>query len=495
MGQPTPVQEAAASLAPILRVAPRTMATRIHTAQTLAGLPRTAAMGWAGDLESYRINVITRAARQVGHEQLSEFEARLHHGDITDLPTSRVKTRARLIAARLMPDPDPADPEQDAPASGALREVRVGPADEAGLTKWDAVLPTDASVSMRAAMETLAAQYRADNPQLTVAQSRADALVDLVLSDVQVSTTATLIIPTTSAPAADPAVHPEPDETTTEPQTAAQPAPTATADLPTGPNPVPTAAPARPGATGPRRLTPPPGCDCGARSRSLVDLLAALDRPGVVLTGPWAADLPDPPLQQHAQTKVHQAIEVDANPHLARDWHGRVWFVPKPVTSPPVGLLLPAQVSAILADPDTIIRLGRSQPAHRRRRAAGRADLPTRRQAGPAGARPGWHLQVPGLRHPRGTVRPGPRHRLPGRSHVGGQPAESLPGASRVQAPRRLDRHHDPRRRVHLDRPQRTQPHHPPPQPARRRRLTRTGPRPVGSRRLEGRPSHLPRRA
>ncbi|MGB8383960.1 MAG: hypothetical protein WCG47_22390, partial [Dermatophilaceae bacterium] len=70
VGQPSPGQEAAASLAPILRVAPRTMATRIHTAQTLAGLPRTAAMAWAGDLESYRASVITRAARQVGHEQL-----------------------------------------------------------------------------------------------------------------------------------------------------------------------------------------------------------------------------------------------------------------------------------------------------------------------------------------------------------------------------------------------------------------------------------------
>ena len=295
-----------------------------------------------------------------------------------------MKARAGLIAARLTPDPDPAEPEQDAPASQALRQVRVGPADEAGLTKWDAVLPTEASVSMRAAMETLAAQYRADNPQLTVAQSRADALVDLVLSDVQVSTTATLIIPTTSAPAtsapaADPAVHPEPDETTTEPETAAEPAPTATADphgaadehgaagcaqpnVPTADPVPPTTTPARPGATGPRRLTPPPSCDCASRSRSWVELLAALDRPAVVLTGPWAADLPDPPVQRRYATAVHQAIEVDANPHLARDGHGRVWFVPKPVTSPPVGLLLPAQVNAILADPDTIIRLGTANP-------------------------------------------------------------------------------------------------------------------------------------
>ncbi len=92
--------------------------------------------------------------------------------------------------------------------------MRVGPADQAGLTHWDALLPTDASVSMWAAMETLAAQYRADNPELTVAQSRADALIDLVLSDVQVSTTATLIIPTASAPTAesDPAADPGQDD-------------------------------------------------------------------------------------------------------------------------------------------------------------------------------------------------------------------------------------------------------------------------------------------
>ena len=151
VGQPTPVQEAAAALAPILRIAPRTMATRIHTGQTLRDLPRTAAMGWAGDLEPYRASVITQAARQVGHAQLSEFEARLHHGDITDLPGSRVKTRAGLIAARLAPQPDPNDPDQDnTPASDADRGVRVGPGEQAGLTKWDALLPTDSSLSMGA---------------------------------------------------------------------------------------------------------------------------------------------------------------------------------------------------------------------------------------------------------------------------------------------------------------------------------------------------------
>ena len=175
-------------------------------------------MGWAGDLEPYRASVITQAARQVGHEQLSEFEARLHHGDITELPGSRVKTRAGLIATRLAPAPDPDDPDQDnTPASVADRGVRVGPAEQAGLTKWDALLPTDSSLSMCAAIETLAAQYRQDNPQLSVGQSRADALVDLVLSDVQVTTTATLIIPTTDAPTRRSADQSQPAKPTRRP--------------------------------------------------------------------------------------------------------------------------------------------------------------------------------------------------------------------------------------------------------------------------------------
>ena len=59
---------------------------------------------------------------------------------------------------------------------------------------------------------------------------------------------------------------------------------------------------------------------------------------------------------------MRHARAVDANPQLARDWHGRVWFVPKPVSVAPVGLLLPAQVNAVLADPDTIIRLGAAHP-------------------------------------------------------------------------------------------------------------------------------------
>ena len=310
-------------------------------------------MGWAGDLEPYRVTVITQAARDVGHEQLSEFEARLHHGDIRELPGSRLKTRAALIAARLAPQPDPTDPADEPGSDGrveeaaAQRQVRVGPGEQAGLTRWDAQLPAESSRSMWAAVEALAAQYRADNPQLSVAQSRADALTDLVLSDVQVTTTATLIVPTTPA-----ANHHRED-----------------AGAPARPKPrtVPPAA-----EPWPRRLTVSRGggradvrpvwLPGAGRPRSWVELLEPLERPSVVLAGPWAQDLPESPIERRSAAAVQHALAVDANPRLARDRSGRVWFVPKPVSVAPVGLLLPAQVNALLADPDTIIRLGAAHP-------------------------------------------------------------------------------------------------------------------------------------
>ena len=389
VGAPTPVQEAAAALAPILRIAPRTMATRIHTAHTLTDLPRTAAMGWAGDLEPYRASVITQAARQVGHEQLSEFEARLHHGDITELPGSRVKTRAGLIATRLAPAPDPEDPEQDnAPASDADRGVRVGPAEQAGLTKWDALLPTDSSLSMCAAIDTLAAQYRQDNPRVERGSVRADALVDLVLSDVQVTTTATLIIPTTTPRTADrgdpadagrrsrcgrrPRLPGEPSE---------RPVPSRL-ELVTLVEPVRN----RRHRCGDRRRPPvdPAG---GLRLCRAVTSLArpagAVERRGA--GGPWAQQLPDPPLQDRYARIVAQANDADANPHLARD-------------RPRAGLVRaqgghrrPGRAAATGAGqrdpgrPGHHHPPGRSPPAHRRRRTTW-----TSGPTAPAPSWPGW---------------------------------------------------------------------------------------------------------
>ncbi|MGV1010720.1 MAG: HNH endonuclease signature motif containing protein, partial [Dermatophilaceae bacterium] len=368
VGMPSPQQEAGAALAPILRIAPRTMVTRIHTATTLTGLPVTAAMAWAGELEPYRVTVITAAARGVGHEQLAEFEARLHHRDIGHLPASRVKTRAELIAARLTADPDnpdaPDGPDAAVAGSAAQRAVRVGAGEQAGLTRWDAQLPADTSLAMWAAVDTLAARYRADAPTLTVAQSRADALTDLVLSDVHVTTTATLIIPTSPAPAAT-ATPTAASASASDPTPPAEDVTPTGADLthPAAGDTATTGAEPPPDTSGRMlgRLAPPAGCGCPQRPPSWIDLLDPLTHP-TQLSGPWAAHLPDPPLQRHWHDTVARAAQVDATPNLARDRAGHIWFIPKPVTTAPVGLLLPAQVTAILANPDTLLRLGTAHP-------------------------------------------------------------------------------------------------------------------------------------
>ena len=172
---------------------------------------------------------------------------------------------------------------------------------------------------------------------------------------------------------------------------------------------------------------------------------------------------PDPPVQRRYDAAVQHARAVDANPQLARDRHGGSGSCPNRSPS------------------------RRWACCYRRRstrcwptRTPSSASVPPTRTPAPSSTleertyRPGAALarlvrardgtcRYPGCATPAATLRPGPRHRPPARSHGGSQLAEPVPNPSRVQTPRRLDHHHDPRGRVHLDRAQRT--HATPPTP------------------------------
>ena len=174
------------------------------------------------------------------------------------------------------------------------RTVRITPDEQPGLTRWEALLPADRSRLMWSAVEQLAHEYRTANPALSVAQSRADALTDLVLSEVQVTTTATIVLPASTALVPDQSpVDPGPDVQPSH----TRPADTAPAD--TGPanpdspqvdaeptdtlptdaapsEPVLTSEPAGSGSRGPvavPRVNPPPMCRCGRPLRSWADVL------------------------------------------------------------------------------------------------------------------------------------------------------------------------------------------------------------------------------
>lgn len=195
IGERIPIEPqlaSAASLAPLLHISPRAMATRVFQARVVTrGLERTHQLAWHGELEPYRVEAVARAARAVGLDRLDEFEARLFDRDVSELDRSSLAEWARRAAAK-------ADPEallRAAERGRRGRHVTVRPGDEPGMTTWTMSLTTAQSLRLWAAVETLAADYVRANPGLTVSAARADALVDLVLSEVQVTTTVTLVAP------------------------------------------------------------------------------------------------------------------------------------------------------------------------------------------------------------------------------------------------------------------------------------------------------------
>ena len=75
------------------------------------------------------------------------------------------------------------------------RSVRVWPSHVVGLSEWVAVLPAHESALCKAAVDDHACALQREDPDLSMDQARADALVDLVLARVQVSTTVHLTVP------------------------------------------------------------------------------------------------------------------------------------------------------------------------------------------------------------------------------------------------------------------------------------------------------------
>ncbi|HEV7145891.1 MAG TPA: DUF222 domain-containing protein [Pedococcus sp.] len=182
----------AASLAPLLHISPRAMATRVYQARRVVNaLEQTHELAWAGELEPYRVEAIARAARDVRLDRLEEFEARLFDRDVTGLDRSSLAERARRVAART----DRHGLLAAAARGRSTRHVTVRPGDDPGMTTWTMSLPAPQSMRLWAAVDTLAAEYVRGNPELTVTAARADALVDLALSDVQVTTTLTIVAP------------------------------------------------------------------------------------------------------------------------------------------------------------------------------------------------------------------------------------------------------------------------------------------------------------
>ena len=114
---------------------------------------------------------------------------------LVGMDPARITTVARRVATRIAP-------EQVAAAAARNkrdRAVQVSPGPD-GTTDWWARIPAAKSAAAWAAVRDLADTYTSEDPDLTLDQARADAFIDLLLTNVTVTAKITLGIPVLTGP-------------------------------------------------------------------------------------------------------------------------------------------------------------------------------------------------------------------------------------------------------------------------------------------------------
>jgi hypothetical protein len=185
---------------PMLAMGPGAAGRRVDTAAVLASrLPVTLAAMSAGDLDWWRASVIATELGEASGESCAAVEALIYPA-VTSEAAGAVTKRVRRVLARI-----DADALRLKAAKARLeRFVQAYPSRVPGLTTWVASLPAADSAACWAAIDDLAHRMRGDDPTRTLEQCRADALVDLMLTNVQVATTVTLMIPVQAATVDEP---------------------------------------------------------------------------------------------------------------------------------------------------------------------------------------------------------------------------------------------------------------------------------------------------
>ena len=182
---------AAVTVAPMLGLTSRGAQDRLQTAAGLVSrLPGTLAAMGAGELDSWRASIIVAETAETDAAGSAAVEAIILPRVLTETG-GRVRARTRRALARV-----DAEALRIRAAKARLgRSVRVWPSPVVGLSEWAAVLPAHESALCKAAVDEHACALVRDDPDLCMDQARADALVDLILARVQVSTTVNLSIP------------------------------------------------------------------------------------------------------------------------------------------------------------------------------------------------------------------------------------------------------------------------------------------------------------
>ena len=181
-----------------------------------AKLPATRAAMAAGDLDSWRATIIATELAEASATSCAAVEALIFPTVLEEAPGAATK-RVRRVLGRI---------DADALRAKAAKErldrfVRAYPSSVPGLTSWVASIPTADSAACWAAIDDLAHRAHGDDPTRTLEQCRADALVDLMLRNVTVTTTVTVMVPVQTLTVDEPADVRERDLLVAGPHTAA----------------------------------------------------------------------------------------------------------------------------------------------------------------------------------------------------------------------------------------------------------------------------------
>jgi len=213
---------------PMLAMGPVAASRKVDTSAALAAkLPVTLAAMSTGQLDSWRATIIATELAEASPLSCAAVEALIHPavlseapGAVTNPPQAGGAPRVRhRVLARI---------DADALRVKAAKErldrfVHAYPSHVPGLTTWVASLPAADSAACWAAIDDLAHRMRGDDPTRTLEQCRADALVDLMLTNVDVTTTVTLMIPVQTATVDEPAGSLERDLLTSDHPTSGGP--------------------------------------------------------------------------------------------------------------------------------------------------------------------------------------------------------------------------------------------------------------------------------
>ena len=184
------------TLAPMLGMSHGPAATRVRTAaKLLADLPVTLRAVAEGDLDLFRAHVIADELRLADREVCAAVEAMIHPAVCGDTP-GKARNRVRKALAKI----DPELVRQRAARAKLERFVSTRASHLPGMTEWLAQLPAADSAKAWAAIDALARQQHQEDPDRTLDQHRADALLDLILGNATIHADLTLAIPLTPDP-------------------------------------------------------------------------------------------------------------------------------------------------------------------------------------------------------------------------------------------------------------------------------------------------------